>query len=400
MLKNIFEILSNPLLYYVDKSGNSVFRNYCLFKNTGCLYSTTLPKKNAGKTLEYRFDLDKYLKRTYFLTPVILYFIFIHTQVTLLNVLFFELLWILIVNGARIACSYIYSRHLTRTFGKYDVVEFRPPVSKSKLKEYQNLYWGKFVALVIVLALLFLPSFALEYAMKQSIVSKHKFGLAIKISKIYLSFYPKKENIYDMRACAKYMEHDYEGALEDYKTVLDLSGRKFTKKDLARLGNMLYLEKVLKSPNEALDLYNEYSTKKAVSVLESSQLLWLKSLFQIENNMYDSVISEYNEIINSLNKNDVKNWFYISSDKAYILYLMKEYNAAIEVYDEIISYAKEEKTFSKELPVLYAERGFAKRQAGDIKGADDDFLSSGITPWDMAQHEPSFASQEFVLEQF
>ena len=80
MFKKIIEIISNPLLYYVDKSGNSVFRNFCLVKETGNLYKTAIPKSNAGKALEYRFQLDKYLKRVYILTPVILYFIFIHLK--------------------------------------------------------------------------------------------------------------------------------------------------------------------------------------------------------------------------------------------------------------------------------------------------------------------------------
>ena len=36
--------------------------------------------QNAGKMLEFRFELDKILKRVYFLTPIILYLIFIHVK--------------------------------------------------------------------------------------------------------------------------------------------------------------------------------------------------------------------------------------------------------------------------------------------------------------------------------
>ena len=72
MLKKLLQVISSPLLYYVDKEGNCVFRNYCLFSETGNLYKTSIPKANVGKALEYRFDLDKKLKWVYFLTPVIL----------------------------------------------------------------------------------------------------------------------------------------------------------------------------------------------------------------------------------------------------------------------------------------------------------------------------------------
>ena len=76
------------------------------------MYETTIPKANAGKVLEYRFELDKYLKWVYFLTPVVLYLIFIHVKFSFGAVLLFELLWILIANGARILCSYLYSEFL------------------------------------------------------------------------------------------------------------------------------------------------------------------------------------------------------------------------------------------------------------------------------------------------
>ena len=37
MLKKLLQVISSPLLYYVDKEGNCVFRNYCLFSETGNL---------------------------------------------------------------------------------------------------------------------------------------------------------------------------------------------------------------------------------------------------------------------------------------------------------------------------------------------------------------------------
>ena len=255
MLKKIVKILSDPLLYYVDQSKKSVFRNYCLLSGTGCSYNVSIPKANVGKALEFRFRLDKYLKWTYFLTPVVLYFIFIHLKFALLSLLFFELLWILIVNGARLLCSYIYSSYLMRSFGKYEIVDFTPPVPKRKFDEYAAVFKSKIIAGIVALVVFFTPAFFIQWGIGFNLKSKHhSYKAAVKLADTYFLLYPKSEKIYDMRAYAKFMVKDYEGALNDYKTVLNMSGRKFSKRDFSRLANLLLLQKKLTTAQEAIDV--------------------------------------------------------------------------------------------------------------------------------------------------
>lgn len=402
MLKNILKvirIISNPLLYYVDKSGNSVFRNYCLLRKTGCMYRTTIPKKNVGKMLEFRFGLDKIFNRVNILTPLILYLIFIHTKFALGDILLFEFLWIAVVFGCRIAFSCIFSRQLVKSFGKYELIEFKPPIPERKNREFVMIYYSRIIALVLLIGLLFLPSFGLRFAIKRDITKAQKFPRAVNLSKMYLALYPKNEKIYDMRAYAKFRQKDYEGALEDYETILDFTGSKFSNEDLIRLANLLYLKRVLSTSNEALDLFNEYSTKKNASILQESQLLWIKSIFRIEHNIPEGIVLEYNDLLSSLDEKDTDNHFYISSDKAYILYLMQEYQTALTIYNQLIAHAKTDKDkFGEALKSLYAERGFTKLKLGDTNGADEDFLSSGITPWEMKNYEPAYINQEFVAD--
>lgn len=400
MFKRIIEILSNPLLYYVDKSGNSVFRNFCLVKETGNLYKTSIPKANAGKALEYRFQLDKYLKRIYILTPVILYFIFIHLKFSLVGLLFFELIWILIITGARLYISSLYSDYLVNHFGKYEAVEFNPPVPEEKIGEYVGLYKSKVVAILVLIGLLFLPSFILQGILKFDLSPKHnKFKQAVGVANTYFALYPKSESIYDMRAYAKFMSKDYEGALNDYKTVLDMSGKRFGKRDFVRFANLLYLQKKMSTPQEAVDVFNEYVTKKNLSVLEATQMLWIESIFKIENNIPEGIVQKYDDLLLSVESKDDIDKFYISCDKAYMYYLMEEYGAALNAYNLLISYAQgNQKMFSKELKSLYAERGWTKKRMGDDNGANADFISSGI-PYDkLGQYEPSYSKQEFVVE--
>lgn len=401
MLKKIIDTLCNPILFYADKAGNSIFRNFCWFKNTGCLYNFKLTKPQVGKILEYRFELEKYLKPAYYIIPIIIYFIFIHLKYSIWTLLGCELLWLILIFVCQYICSYLYSNFLVKNFGAYQIVDFKPNLPAHKMEEYKANWKSKIIVIAIIVGLFFLPSLLIKYAIKLNVVSKKNFSTAIKLSNFYFALYPKNESIYDMRAYAFYMNRDYENSLKDYKKVLDMSGRSFHQKDFVRFANLLLLEKKLSTPENAVDVLNDYATRKKMSVLEQSQILWIKSLFRIENNSSDTIVQDYNDLLASLNKKDVKNQFYISSDKAYVLYLMEDYESAINTYNLLISYAEaNRKEYSKELKSLYAERGFAKRKLGDELGANSDFVASGIDPFELDKFEPSFNEQEFVVDKF
>lgn len=402
MLKKLIDILSNPLLFYADKSGNAVFRNFCWFKNTGCQYKMKLSKIEVGQVLEYRFELEKYLKSAYFIVPIVIYLIFIHLKFSILNLLACEFWWIAIICIIRGICAYVYSKYLIHNFGMYKLVEFAPHLTQDKIAEFRANFNSKIIVILILLGIFFAPAFGLMYGMKLNLNSKKPhFKSALVMSKIYMAFYPKTESIYDMRAYASFMKRDYEDALKDYITVLNMSGNKFSKKDYTRFANLLLLEKKLTTSENAVDVFNEYVTKKKMSVLEASQMLWIKSIFRIENNNIENIIFDYNDLLESLDKKDTLNYFYISSDKAYILYLMQNYEMAIEIYDVLIPYASANpEKFSKELKSLYAERGFAKRKTGDMLGADSDFVKSGINSVELDKYEPSYSNQEFVVDKF
>lgn len=400
MLKKLLQVISSPLLYYVDKEGNCVFRNYCLFSETGNLYRTSIPKANVGKALEFRFDLDKKLKWTYFLTPVILYFIFIHMRFSLLALLMFEVLWIGIITLARVFCSYLYREYLLTHFGNYEVTEFTPPISQEKYDSYVSVFISRVVACLIAIVLFFVPSLIMIGVLKFQLSSKRNhFKQAVSTANTYFALYPKNEKVYDLRAYARFMTKDYEGALKDYKTVLEISGKKFSKHDYTRFANLLYLQKKMSTSQEAVDIFNEYVTKKKMSVLQESQMLWIKSIFKIENNMPETIIQEYSDLLSSLKKDDFKNQFYIASDQAYMYYLMEEYTEALASYNALIVYAENNsELFSDNVKSLYAERGWTKKRMGDEYGANADFVASGIEDSQWGDYEPKFANQQFVSE--
>jgi len=402
MFKKYFEILANPLLYYVDEAGNGIFRNFTLFKETGNMYRKSIPKANAGNALEYRMKLDGYLKLGYFLATIILYLIFIHLKFSIFTLLFFEVIWVLALTSIRMVCAYKYQDYLIKCFGKYEIVEFNPHIAQRKKDEFAALYRSKIILTLIAIAIFLTPSVFLKYGMKLNLTKQHKnYKPAIVMSNIYNTFYPKDAIIYDMRAAAHFMQRDFENALKDYKTALDLSGKDFTKRDVVRFENLLLAQKRVAAPQDAVDLFNEYVTKKKMTVLEESQMLWIKSIFKIENNITETIMQEYNDLLSSLDEKDYKNKFYISCDKAYMMYLMRNYENALNAYDVLITYAQSnQKTFYEQIPSLYAERGWTKTRLGDNTGANIDFKTSQIDSNELQKYEPSYTNQGFVMEKF
>ena len=402
MLREIIRKISNPLLFYTDKTGNSVFKNYCLYKNDGYLYEQKYDIKKVGKALEFRFSLDKKLKSIIFIISIILYFVFIHLEFTLFNLLLFEVLWIIFVFMARYLCANKYSKYLLDTFGEYKIINFNPHINDNKKLEFKNRFKAKIIVGLILFLLYLIPAFTLFFGMKVCLnLKKPNYRYVISISKIYNNIYPKTKKIYDMSAYAKYMLEDYQGAANDYKTIFEISGKNFEKDDLTRFANLLHIEKIYYGAQGAIDDFNDYATRKKTSVLNQAKLLWIKSMFSVRNNASDAVIQDYDDLLASLDKKDYKNHFYITCDKAYMLYLLGEYQSALELYDVLISQAGGfGERYLQDYKRLCAERGFTKRKLGDLSGSEEDFINSGFDITEINAYEPTEARQGFIIEKF
>lgn len=401
-IKNLFNKICNPLLFYVDKSGNSVFRNYCIFRKNGYLYSETFDMPDAGKALEYRMQLDKHLRTAGWIITFLIYLVLIHTKINFWTIILAEIIWVLLFFAAKMVCAQLYSKFLFQKFGRYTLCEFSPEISEKKEHEYHYGFYSKITKYAILILLFFIPAFLITGVMKFNLNSKKPhFKTAINVSKVYSLIYPKTSKVYDMEAYAKYMTEDYEGALKDYKSVLVKRGKMFGKRDYVRFANLLLLERKLYGSQNAIDLFNEIITKKNLSIMDQSKMLWMKSIFSIQNNIPDFVVSDYDDLLASINDKDERNRFYINCDKAYMLYLSGKFKEAIALYDILIPYAIEHKDkYKKELKSLYAERGFAKRQIDDNISANSDFLSSEIDMYEINSYEPKTSPQGFLVDKF
>ena len=400
-LKKIIYKLSNPLLFYTDRSGNSIFKNYNIFNDDGCLYKTKYSMPEAGKVLEYRFELSKYSLYARIFFSILIYIIFINLRLSVFSVIFFIIMISALFIGTHIACVKYYDKHLLKTFGPYKVIDFKPYMPPEKREEYTGYLKTKIIIVIVAFLIYLVPAFLMYGFIKLNVKSENPHFKAIsKISDFYLKLYPKTPSVYDIGAYAKYATEDYEGAIKNYKKIFKMTGRRFDQKDLSRFANILFLGKRLSSAQEAVDQFNEYSTKKKASIFEQSQL-WIKSMFSVKNDLVNVVEQDYDDLLASIPEDDFKNKFYISCDKAYMLYLIGKYDDAVKLYDELIQSALQNGGINRtDLNNLYAERGFAKAHKGDGKGAKEDFESSGYDDEMLQNHEPQEVGQGFVVDKF
>ena len=159
VIKNLFNKICNPLLFYVDKSGNSVFRNYCIFRKNGYLYSETFDMPDAGKALEYRMQLDKHLRTAGWIITFLIYLVLIHTKINFWTIILAEIIWVLLFFAAKMVCAQLYSKFLFQKFGRYTLCEFSPEISEKKEHEYHYGFYSKITKYAILILLFFIPAF-------------------------------------------------------------------------------------------------------------------------------------------------------------------------------------------------------------------------------------------------
>ena len=319
MLNKIINKFGNTILFYANKDGDVVFKNFCLFKNDGNLYKLNMSKQEMGRILEYRFRLDNLFMFTALLIIIVFYLIFLKHNPTVINVLTTEFVTITAVFFARGIFGYLYDKKLQYLFGEYKVVDFNPPTSKEQNQSFKYNTYFNILVVIFFITIFLLLGFVYRFLIYKSLTLKNpKYDLSIKLTDSYNKLYPKTASLLDLSAYAKYKTKNYIGAATDYKTIFEIEGKQFEVKDFERFSNLLYLEKQINGTDAAIDTFNEYYTKKHLSVLDSIKMLWIKSIFSIENQRYDAVIYDYEEFEKSLKENDLKNRFYINCDKTYM----------------------------------------------------------------------------------
>lgn len=397
IIKKYLEYFANPLLYYIDRDGNSVFRNFCLFRNTGNSYNRVIQVKEAGDILEYRIDKEKKINLLSFSFVFLIYLIFVHFIYNFWGFIFCVVTIIFFIYKTRVYYNRKFCTALINLYGQYSVVDFSPSISNEKRQEYNNNYLMK-IMLVSVFILLFISfSFVLKGTIKYFVNKPEpSYGKAEITAGIYTAIYPPSPLIYEFRAYKEYSDGNFDNAVENYLKAFNIYGKRFTDKDFTRYANLLYAVKKSSGSQNAIDVFNEYTTKKKTNISQKTKLLWIKSMFSIANGVSDFVDNDYEDLLASLNPNDTLNRYYILSDEAYMLYLSRDYNKAIEIYNEIIPTATENEDIAKDLPRLYAERAYCKSALNDKAGANMDFINSQTDLSEVQKYEPKITEPGFI----
>lgn len=400
MLKNFVYYICYPLIFGRDENENFLFKSFSFLNNTAYLYDRILDKDQIKEVLDYRCALARKYNLISFISLILFYFLFLAYD---FNLLILGLFIIAYFGIKLILSNYfteIYARRVKAQFGAYKLTTFEPKLSSEKQSFFFEEMLKKAGVTLLILITYVAGAFALCHSIKNQIANKH-FSFAMRACDFYSTIYPKTKQFYNLRAIVKYTQKDYKGSLEDYKKVFDKSSGRFTKQDYVKFSNLLLLERNLTNAQNALYVFDEYLTKKHLSVTDKAKMLWIKSMFSLNAGISEYVLSDYDNLLESLKKNDMENRFYILSDKAYMLYLMGQYNDSLYLYDMLIKWAQSKSpNFDNDLQRLYVERGYNRLKLNDKFNADKDFLDSQLTEGEIADREPVATEGKFVIEDF
>ena len=223
----------------------------------------------------------------------------------------------------------LYENYLSRYVGTYQKIKFQPKVQYIEDKVFQEyIKTPRKSVYVLVLMILIFFSYILIPLIINSLNHNDKFNSVLKLSNTYLYFMPVSPEVYAQRAYAKFNLKLYKEAVEDYEKA------------------------------------NKYSFSDDFNV----DIVAVKSYYL----PYEQVISEFDNLIAVEKDKSYK--YYLMSEKATYQLKNKKYKEALSTYNYLLAlYQKGDKVFFSPA-LIYNNRGIARKNLGDLSGAQVDFV--------------------------
>lgn len=344
--KNIFSLLYkySPLNFYTNQDKHTIIKS---IHNPSVGYE--FDKEFSSEEIHAIWKEIRLHKRISTIIIFLLFiaslyeFIFPHFSLFVNNTWFINALIMLAVllivcNLSTIICQKIFKKRLLKNFGEYKTVKFSPS------EEIDNQYYTIFkvelikaIAFITVIVGIFMYISPFEIA--QNLVNKERYGEVIKLTTLGAKIFPIAQEWYALRGYAKYKTGDYAGSIKDYDTAYKLSTDEL---NIMNFDNKIYIKYYLGDYESALADFDT-EIKKAKNENERDQFLW---------------------------------------DKAQFLYNIKKYEEALDIYNELIVNADDDRVFLLK-DRLYLERAQVLKKLGDNEAARLDIESAGAEEEDL-----------------
>lgn len=224
-------------------------------------------------------------------------------------------------------CTKFFEKKLKNLFGDFEKTIFYP--AKEVDTKYYKIFKIELTKLLVALILL-ISSFAFlsPFDLTHKLLEKERFNEVIKITTIGSKIFPIAPHWYSIRGYAYFQIDEYEKAIEDFDKAYKLEADGF---NIMNFDNKIFIRYHMKD--------------------------------------YDAAIKDFDtEILNANNDNERDQFMW---DKAQFLYNIKKYNEALELYNDLIIKAENDRIFLLK-DRLYMERAQVYKKLGkkDLAQAD------------------------------
>lgn len=247
---------------------------------------------------------------------------------------------IIIMFAASIVCwivtlifSIFFRQNLQKKFGEFKKVRFER-TSQVDSKYYQIYKFELVKVSIVLLGILTVLACINPFTITKKLLNKGKYEDVIKITTIGSNIFPIAQEWYSMRGWANYKLKNYTQAINDFDTAYYLGAEGF---NIMNFDNKIFVKYQLKE--------------------------------------YDSAINDFDRAIRMADNDSERDEFLW--DKAQFLYNIGQYEKALDVYNELVVKAEDDRIFLLK-DRLYAERAMVYKALGKEDAASQDIEKSAL----------------------
>lgn len=223
-----------------------------------------------------------------------------------------------------IGVNFFYEDYLKRYIGTFQKVKFEPTLDKIEHEAFLEYKYTsrKSVYVLAAIMFIFVVSVFTPFLI-DGLVSGKNYKAALNISNVYLKFVPVNSQVYAQKAFTEFKLKKYKAAVKDFENA------------------------------------NKYSLSNTFDW----DIAGVKTYYLPK----DEMLKEFDNLIQ--NEEDEGYRQYLLSQKAVYLLKVKDYQAAKNIYDYLISVYKKNEEVQFDIDAVYYRRAKAKYALGDIEGA-------------------------------
>lgn len=205
-------------------------------------------------------------------------------------------------------CTKIFEKILEKNFGKFKKIKFIPSINIDE--NYYKLFKIEVIKVLVLLIILITGfSFISPFSCAKQLLAQERYKEAVKFTTIGTKIFPIAQEWYSMRGFANYKLGNYHDAISDFDKAYKLCAEGF---NIINFDNKIFIKYIMKDYEGALADFDK-EIKKTRGSSENDEFLWDKAQFLYNINQYEEALEIYNELIDKAENDRI----YLLKDRLY-----------------------------------------------------------------------------------